>query len=539
MKKYFLSFLALLFCQILLQAQNAPAIEWQKPLGGYGQDYAQFILQTTDGGFIVAGYSDSYNGDVSGNHGYDDYWIVKLDSNGNLQWQKCLGGSKHDRAYTIQQTNDGGFITVGTSWSNNGDVSGNHLDPVNNTTWDIWIVKLDTSGNIQWQKSLGGTDSDYGWSIQQTSNGGFIVAGSSESNDGDVSGNHYYFDCWIVRLDSSGSIEWQKSLGGSGWDQAYSIQQTADGGFIVAGYADYGDGDVSGTHGNGDYWIVKLDSSGNIQWQKALGGSDWDEALSIQQTTDGGFIVAGDSRSSDGDVSGWHVGYDYYYGNPTDDYWVVKLNSSGNIQWQKSLGGSGDDYATSIQQISDGAFIVGGWSSSNDGDVSGNHGLSDYWIVKLDTMGNLLWQKSFGGSAWDYATSIQKTSDGGFIVAGSSSSHDGDVSDNYNGTFDYWIVKLSPEIPLALPSIAGAKMFSTYPNPTNSNITITATFPTQQSLMIKLTDIIGREVLSFDEGLVSENFSVQHNLTALSSGTYFLKMIHDGISEVEKLQIEK
>ncbi len=200
--------------------------------------------------------------------------------------------------------------------------------------------------------------------------------GGTFSNDGDVSGNHGIVDSWIVKLNSSGDIIWQKCFGGTDDDVAFSIQQTSDGGFIVAGYTSSNDGDVSGNHGGGDYWVVKLDSSGTIQWQKCLGGTDNDEAKSIQQTSDGGYIVAGETWSNDGDVSGNH-------GN--SDYWVVKLNSSGDIEWQKCLGGTVKDIAKTIQQTSDGGFIVAGYTNSNDGDVSGIHGdYYDFWVVKLN-----------------------------------------------------------------------------------------------------------------------------------------------------------
>ncbi len=212
-------------------------------------------------------------------------------------------------------------------------------------------------------------------SIQQTSDGGFIVAGQTYSNDGDVSGNHGGSDAWVVKLNSSGTILWQKCLGGTVYGAiAYSIQQTSDGGFIVGGETLSNDGDVSGNHGEFDAWVVKLDSLGDIEWQKCLGGTGWDWENSIQQTSDGGFIVAGYTNSNDGDVSGNHG---------SKDYWVVKLNSSGDIEWQKCLGGTNDDWARSIKQTSDGGFIVAGFTASNDGDVSGNQGNSDAWVVKL------------------------------------------------------------------------------------------------------------------------------------------------------------
>jgi len=399
---------------------------WQKTLGGSGVDIATSVQQTADGGYIVAGTSGSNNGNVTGNHGHYDYWIVKLNNAGIIQWQKSLGGSGDDYATSIQQTADGGYIVAGYSKSNNGDVTGNHSSP------DYWIVKLNNAGIIQWQKSLGGSGTDMATSIQQTADGGYIVAGYSNSNDGDVTGNHGDHDYWIVKLNNAGIIQWQKSLGGSGYDCANSVQQTADGGYIVAGFSISNNGDVTGNHGI-DYWIVKLNNTGIIQWQRTLGGGGDDQANSVQQTADGGYIVAGLSRSNNGDVTGNHGGA---------DYWIVKLNNAGNIQWQKSLGGSGYDYATSIQQTADGGYIVAGNSNSNNGDVTGNHGGTDYWIVKLNNAGIIQWQKSLGGSVHDYARSVQQTADGGYIVACTSGSNNGDVTGNHGST-DYWIVKLS------------------------------------------------------------------------------------------------
>ncbi len=414
-------------------------IQWQKCLGGSAPDYGYSIQQTSDGGYIVAGYTRSNDGNVTDNHGDYDYWIVKLNSLGNIIWQKCLGGSSRDEAYSIQQTSDGGYIVAGYSSSNDGDVSGN------NGYRDYWIVKLNSLGNIIWQKCLGGSSRDEAYSIQQTSDGGYIVAGFTQSNDsGDVSGNNGYRDYWIVKLEDLGNdatITWQKCLGGSDADYAKSIQQTSDGGYIVAGYTESNDsGNVSENHGWNDYWIVKLEDLGNdatITWQKCLGGSSWDEAYSIQQTSDDGYIVAGKTNSNDGDISGDNHG--------NWDYWIVKLNSLGTIIWQKCLGGSEWDVAHSIQQTSDGGYIVAGYTWSNDGDVSENHGNLDYWIVKLNSLGNIIWQKCLGGSSRDEAYSIQQTSDGGYIVAGFTESNDsGDISGDNHENWDYWIVKTAP-----------------------------------------------------------------------------------------------
>jgi hypothetical protein len=412
-----------------------------KLLGGSSYDYASNIQQTSDGGYIISGYSySSANGDVSGtNHGSYDYWIVKLDALGNIVWNKLLGGSGPETASNIQQTTDGGYIISGYSSSSaNGDVSGtNHGD------YDSWIVKLDALGNIIWNKLLGGSGPEIASNIQQTSDGGYIISGHSYSSaNGDVSGtNHGRYDYWIVKLDALGNIVWNKLLGGSGNETASNIQQTTDGGYIISGLStSSANGDVSGTnHGGSDYWIVKLDALGNIVWNKLLGGSGTETASNIQQTTDGGYIISGYSYSSsaNGDVSGTNHG-DY-------DSWIVKLDALGNIIWNKLLGGSGPEIASNIQQTTDGGYIISGYSySSANGDVSGtNHGGADYWIVKLDALGNIVWNKLLGGSYDDYARHIQQTSDGDYIISGySTSSANGDVSGTNHGSNDYWIVTL-------------------------------------------------------------------------------------------------
>lgn len=233
-------------------------IEWQKCLGGSDRDCAESIIQTDDGGYIIAGEAMSNDGDVTGHHGESDYWVVKLDAKGNLEWQKCLGGTGDDMAYDVIQIDDGGCIVIGFTDSNDGDVSGNHGEE------DVWIVKLDKSGNLEWQKCLGGTDNDRALSIIHTDDNEYIVAGYTSSNDGDVSGNHGAVDSWVIKLDANGNLEWQKCLGGTDDDKASSIIRTDDSGYIIAGFTHSNDGDVAGNHGgmfSYDYWIVKLTAS--------------------------------------------------------------------------------------------------------------------------------------------------------------------------------------------------------------------------------------------------------------------------------------
>jgi hypothetical protein len=276
------------------------------------------VQQTIDGGYVVAGYSTSYDGDVVGNHPgvvspAQDFWIIKLDPIGTLQWQKCLGGNIQERAYDIKQTSDYGFIIAGFCSSNNGDVTGFHGND------DYWIVKLDSSGGLEWQKALGGTSVDRAQSVLQTPDGGYIAAGFTSSINGDVTDNHgSSSDYWIVKLNASGNIQWKKCYGSSGSEAAYSIAQTMDNGFVVAGIATANGGDVTGFHGSSDYWIVKLDSAGVLQWQQSYGGSASDDSHSVSQIIDGGFILSGSSNSVNGDVTGNHGDL---------DYWLVKLSN--------------------------------------------------------------------------------------------------------------------------------------------------------------------------------------------------------------------
>ena len=498
---------------IVADAQSLPVAQAKKCFGGSYKDEARSIQQTADGGCIIAGSADSYDGDVSGNHGGYDYWVIKLNRKGFTEWQKCFGGSYNDFAAGIEQTKDGGYVVTGCSYSDDGDVSGNH--GLN----DYWILKLNNAGDIQWQKCLGGSGSDNAASITQTTDGGYVIAGYSYSDDGDVSGHHgifNYADYWVVKLDEAGNMKWQKSIGGSNHDIANSVQQTPDGGCIVAGYTASNNGDVSGNHGFDDCWLVKLSNTGAIQWQKCFGGSNADQAYSIQQAADKGYIVAGTSLSTDGDVRGNHGGY---------DYWVIKLNMKGSVEWQKCLGGSGRDEAHDIQQTKDGGYIIAGYSGSADGDVSGNHGYYDYWIVKLNTAGNLQWQKCLGGNSQDAAQSIQQTPDGGYAVAGYTySKNNGDVRGNH-GFDDYWIVKLNSGGNLAPQQYAS---FSSYRSP--FSITISPN-PVQSILHIKgLSSNTNYELRIINEnGAVTMQSSAKNissynmDVSKLAAGIYYMQ----------------
>ena len=433
-RSYFLQASLLLITWLILEtpaSSQAPAIQWQKNYGGSFGEQGISIQQTTDGGYIMIGTTVSSDIDITLNHGLSDCWVIKSNSTGNIEWQKIYGGTNYETGFCIRQTADGGYVFVGTTWSTDGDLT------LNQGFSDVWVVKLNNTGIIEWQKTYGGTYIEEGFTIEQTVDGGYVVAGSVQSADGDVTFNHGSEDYWLIKLNNMGVIQWQKTYGGDNADRGVVVRQTTDGGYIMAGHSRTpNNGDVTGNHsGSEDYWIVKTNSSGTIEWQNSFGGDDIENGYSICQTTDGGYIVAGQSYSVNGDVS-------FNHGNC--DYWVVKLNSAGTIEWQKSYGGADFDEGTSIYQTPDGGYILGGSSFSNDGDVTGNHSLgdgADYWIVKLNATGTIQWQKALGGTADDRAFCAVPTADGGYIITGFSPSNDGDVGGNY-GFFDFWTVKL-------------------------------------------------------------------------------------------------
>lgn len=522
--------LACLFFSGFALAQ-APAIQWQKSFGGSNSDRANTIIQTADGGYMIGGASNSNNGNVSGNHGNQDYWLLKLNSTGNFQWQKSLGGTGNDYANSIIQTADGDYVVAGTSDSNNGDVTGNKgLE-------DGWVVKLNSDAGVTyWKKNFGGSNSDTINKIISTTDGGYIFVGSSRSNDGDVLTNKGYIDYWIVKINSDGNVQWKKSFGGTGDDRALSVIQTSDGGYAVGGYAEGNTGDITGNHGNQDYWILRLNSDGGVVfWKKSFGGLYPDLAWSMAQTSDAGFIIAGQSFSTDGDVTGNHGG---------TDAWVVKINEAGNLQWQKALGGTKIDQAYSIIQSSDGGYLAVGNTTSVDGQVTGYHPPAntgpgeaplsfDYWAVKLSATGSIKWQKCLGGSDTDEASSVIQTADGGYVIAGSSKSSNGDVTAN-QGDYDVWVVKLAPDN-LATSEIEKDDKIAinVFPNPAKDHVTLKLDYFTP-SMEATITDMLGKTV--HQQKL--EGLNTKINTSRLEKGVYFLNVVGSTQKIAKKFIIE-
>ena len=468
-------YLVILAC-FMQQAQAQ--IQWQHCYGGTGNDACSAIRATFDGGYILAGYTGSNNGDVSGYHGPRDFWVVKISTTGAIEWQKCYGGSSDDWAYDIRQTADSGYIVAGYTYSNDGDVTGNHGGE------DAWVIKISPFGILQWQKCFGGSGNDYAGSVVQTSAGEYIVGATTNSNDGDVSGNHGGDDAWVLKLTDTGTIVWARCFGGSSWDFGYSVQETFDGGFIVGGTSYSNDGEVTGHHGDtttDDMWVVKLSVSGSLVWEKSLGGSDWDFGGETIQTMDSGYIVAGSAGSVDGDVTG-HIGGCYSCGPQGLNGWVVKLSNGGTIQWDKCIYVYGNDRVVPLFQTGDGGYIFAG----NARPYIGN---SNALFGKLSGSGGIEWIDTLGGSSGDtWLGSGEPTNYGSGIAAGSTSANDGDVSGNHGGE-DYWVVKFGWPTGVSMNDENGGLIIK--PNPADNYLSITAT---EVITDISITNMVGQMV---------------------------------------------
>jgi hypothetical protein len=311
--------------------------QWFKTFGGSSADYGSSVQQAADGGYIIAGNTDSYGA------GRSDVYLIKTDADGNKQWSRTFGGSALDDGYAVAQTDDGGYIIVGGTDSYGAGYT------------DVYLIKVDTDGELQWDTTLGGSSADWGSSVQPTAHGGYIIVGATASYGAGS------YDVYLIKTDAEGNQQWFKTFGGSSADYGFSVQPTDDGGYIIAGNT------YSFGAGGSDVYLIKVSERGHQQWFKTFGGSDDDGAYSVQQTSDGGFIIAGWTES-------WGAG--------ATDVYLIKTDDDGNEQWSKTIGGLHSDYASSVQQAADGGYIITGWTRSYGA------GGGDLYLIKTDANGN-------------------------------------------------------------------------------------------------------------------------------------------------------
>jgi gliding motility-associated-like protein len=427
---------AAIYVGTTVQAQLPPT-QWALHYGGGSVDIPFVIKFTSDGGTIVAGYTDSKDGDVSPQptRDYWDLWIVKLDRCGIIQWERSFGGTGYESARDVAQTADGGYIVLGETNSTDGGVVAGF-----GGTKDIWLLKLAASGNLEWQKRYGGSGLDIGNHIEITSDGSYLIAASSSSNNGDITGNHGtggYTDGVLMKITAAGAVQWSKCFGGSKNEELFDFE-IINGTTFLTGFTNSIDGDIPPDQKNYDVWLLAIDQNGNKVFSKIYGGSQNDVAYCMTKGADGSLTMAGYTTSTDGDVSG---------AKGSQDYWVLNVDQKGKLNWQKDLGGSDAEYAKTIITDRDSSYIIGGISYSDNGDITNPLGEGDYWTVKLNPAGNLIWEKNWGGSDNDHLRSmITNTATQEYYLAGDSESGGGDFN-NSRGEADFGIIKLKiPEL---------------------------------------------------------------------------------------------
>lgn len=352
-------------------------ITFQKTYNGAIESKGNAVIQTSDEGYIVVGSSTQAFGLT-----YEDAYIIKTDKQGNVEWTTFYGGPLDEVAYSVRETDDGGFIIAANTSSYGAGY------------WDIYLIKVDKNGNSEWTKTIGGNNDDRCYAIEQTIDGGFIIAGTT------LSFGTEYYNIYLIKTDRNGNEVWAKIFGGSGGDYAYAVQETEDGGFIICG-----DSQSFSAGGYTDVYLIKTDNSGNLLWSKTYGGPSNEGGKAISQTTDGGYIIAGITQ-----------GFSAY---PKSDVYLIKTDESGNIIWTKTHGGASYDNATSIEQTNDGGYIIAGNTNR------AVDGVFNCYLIKTDEVGDVIWTNSFGFIEYSYGDYFaHQTIDGGFIISGTTYNYD-------------------------------------------------------------------------------------------------------------------
>jgi hypothetical protein len=445
-------------------------ITFQRTYGGSWDDEGNSAQQTADGGYVIAGWTESFGA------GYCDVYLIKTDARGDTLWTKAYGGLDDDWGTSVQQVTDGGYIIAGCTWS-----FGAGRD-------DVYLVKTDADGDTLWTRTFGGTSGDWSSSVQQTTDSGYIIAGATYSFG---AGSE---DVYLVKTDSVGDTLWTRAYGGAGEEHGWSVRQTADGGYVIAGRTEsFGAGDY-------DVYLIKTDAYGDTLWTRTYGGMLLEESWSVRQTTDSGYIISGYTNS---------------FGAGGCDVYLVKTDAHGDTKWTRTYGGTGNDYGWSVQQTSDSGYIIAGYTTSFGA------GAKDVHLIKTDGCGDTLWTRTYGGRDGDYGYSVQRTSDGGYVIAGKTGSFGA-------GAWDVYLIKtdslgnVAVAEPKASPTRAPALSLSCEPNPSRGSVTISLSpsIPLSLSPVLRIFDAQGRLVLSYP---VRTSSFILH-ASSLPSGVYLARL---------------
>ncbi len=516
--------LSILFCvSYLLTVAQAPSIQWQKCIGGSGEDFTNGVLKLSEGNYLTFGNTNSVDGNFNALHGGNDAFIMKFNSQGNILWKKTYGGSGDDDFASVIEDDDGELIALGITSSNDGQVHGNHGDN------DAWLVHLNKNGKLLSQHCFGGTGDDEGLSIYKTHNGRLVFSGFSNSNDGDVFGNHGDYDGWVVKLKQSGTIDWSNCFGGSNYDDLVPSISEINNRLFFAGSTKSNDGDITGYHGGYDAYVLKLQQSGSIISCRAYGGSAEEKGQEMVATTDGNIALAGNSGSNDGDVAN----------NNIFGMWVPKINSTtGNIMWQAFIGDVADT-ATGfgIIKTCDQGFAIVGIIAAGLSNIKTAQG----YMAKIDANGNILWTTEFGGTDVDFFWKGIEAQNGHLLLAGETWSNDGQVNGNH-GELDGWLVKLTgngQRISASIENISGSEL-KISPNPIANSTSISFSLNQSENISLNIFDINGRLVETLaDKIFEAGEHQTLFNAENFNSGIYFLKMQAGEFSRTEKLIIVK
>lgn len=478
---------AITLCEILPSVfAQVPEVEWIRSYGGSSYDLGYSVKQTSDGGFIVVGSTES-NG-----AGSKDVWLIRTNPSGDVLWSKTFGESGFDVGSSVRQNTDGGFIIVGETRSFNADST------------DILLIRTDSLGNLIWLNTYGGLNVQVGTDVQQTSNGGFIVSGYK------VTDSLSHSNAILLKVNGLGTNVQLFQFDSGDFDYATSVVQNNSGGFAFTGNSKFSSTDYN-------IWLVVTDPSGNIISDRTYGGSESEYGSSIIYTNDGGYAIGGTTFS---------------FGAGGADFWLVRTNNSGDTLWTKTYGGPSTELLSSICQTYDGGFIMTGYTSS-----FGFGGSTDLWLVRTNNLGDTLWTKSVGGSSYERGFSVQTTTDSGFIVTGYTTS---------NGASDVYLVRLKNnnqttgiEVDEDL-ELTTFKLFQNYPNPFNPSTKIRFSIPNVGTglalTVLKVYDVLGNEIAALvNEYKEAGTYEIDFNANQLSSGIYFYTLSTGSFIETKKM----
>ncbi len=477
LKKSVVKSFLILVSLLLFYYQNTlaqPDTLWTKTFGGSGADEGWSVQQTVDGGFIVAGFTESFGA------GNADVWLIKLDIDGNEEWNQTFGGENEDEGFSVAQTMDGGYIVAGDTWSFGAGGS------------DVWLIKTDASGNEVWNRTFGGSGNDGAWEVQQTADSGYVIVGGS----------------FLYKTDADGNEQWTQLI----FNSMSSVHQTSDGGYIVGGQK-------FNQQGKRDVRLLKTDGNGNELWSRTFGGANEnDDARSVRETTDGGYIIAGSTRS---------------FGAGATDFWLIKTDENGNEVWNRTFGGQSFDDGHSVQQTQDGGYIIAGNTLSfGAGDL-------DVWLVKVDAAGDEEWNRAVGESGQEQGYYVSQTADGGYIVTGRRGGF-GENRDVFlvRISADSSLTSVEAkqnEIPSEF------SLGQNFPNPFNPSTAIDYMVKKGAHVKIDVFSVTGQHIKTLVDGRKSAGtHQLRFRGGNLAGGIYFYRMFINGrLQETKKMLLLK